>query len=205
MIRLFSIALVFFLFSCDNHFQNNALPDKTPVTPVIIDVQPFDDVPKEKVDFVVAELKKVYSNVIVKRSIELPSMAYYSKRNRYRADSIIRYFRSRTPKGHVTLALTTKDISTTKGKTEDYGVMGLGYQPGPSCVISSFRLSKNNTLEQYFKVAIHELGHTQGLPHCPEKKCFMRDAEGKNHTDEETDFCTKCKAHLVSRGWSFKK
>lgn len=77
----------------------------------------------------------------------------------------------------------------------------LGYQPGSSCVVSTFRLSKINLPDQYLKLSIHELGHTQGLPHCPDKTCFMRDAEGKNHTNEETGFCPKCKAVLIEKGW----
>lgn len=109
-----------------------------------------------------------------------------------------------TPKGHVTIGLTTNDISTTKGQIEDYGIMGLGYQPGSSCVVSTFRLNKKNLQEQFFKVSIHELGHTAGLPHCKVLNCFMRDAEGRNHLEEETDFCTTCKSHLLSKGWTLK-
>jgi archaemetzincin len=118
---------------------------------------------------------------------------------------LIRFLRAITPEGQVTVGFTNQDISDTKGDIQDYGIMGLGYQPGPSCVVSTFRLSKKNILEQYFKLTIHELGHTQGLPHCPVKTCFMRDAEGKNHADEETEFCTNCKTHLMAKGWTFKK
>lgn len=49
-----------------------------------------------------------------------------------------------------------------------------------------------------------ELGHTQGLNHCPEKTCLMRDAEGKDHLNELKDFCPKCKSVLVKVGWQFK-
>jgi archaemetzincin len=109
--------------------------------------------------------------------------------------------RGQTKDGRVTVGLTNKDISTDNGNIPDWGVMGLGYQPGKSCVVSTFRLSKRNLKEQYFKVAIHELGHTQGLPHCPNKTCLMTDAEGKNNTDKENGFCEKCKAFLIAKGW----
>jgi archaemetzincin len=170
---------------------------------ITIQLQPFTDLPSKYTFHVYKELKKIYPDVIVLKAIDLPKSAYYAPRHRYRADSIINYLRKRTTGGKVTIGLTSKDISTTKDKIKDYGIMGLGYQPGRSCVVSCFRLSKKKSLEQFFKVSIHELGHTQGLPHCPSPTCFMRDAKGENHNDEEKEFCPKCKAHLEARGWSF--
>jgi archaemetzincin len=185
-----------FIFSCTDNLQNKK------VEAITIDIQPFSDIPKEKIDFVYSELSKIYPKLALKKPIELPAMAYYKLRNRYRADSLIKYLRKQTEPNHLIIALTSKDISWTKGKISDYGIMGLGLCPGQVCVASSFRLSITDNLRQLFVVSIHELGHTQGLPHCPVKTCFMRDAEGKNPTNEETEFCPKCKAHLVSRGWA---
>lgn len=170
---------------------------------ITILVQPFKDIQPENVKFVVNEIKKIYPNVKTLKSIDFPKAAYYKERNRYRADSIISFLSKKTEKGFVTIGLTSKDISTTKGKIKDFGVMGLGFTPGKACIASNFRLNKENSDEQFFKVAIHELGHTQGLKHCPEKMCFMRDAEGKNPTNEETDFCKKCKQVLMNKNWKF--
>ncbi|KUJ50948.1 hypothetical protein AR685_11985 [Chryseobacterium sp. JAH] len=169
----------------------------------VILIQPFTDMNSVTTKFVADEIKKIYPHVKILDAIDLPKSAYYKDRNRYRADSIIKLLRQKTEEGFVTIGLTTKDISTTKGTIKDFGVMGLGYRPGRSCVASNFRLNKNNRNEQFFKVAIHEIGHTQGLEHCPEKSCFMRDAEGKNHTDDETDFCTDCKNFLKTKNWKF--
>ena len=82
--------------------------------------------------------------------------------------------------------------------------MGLGFEPGNACVVSTYRLSRNNLLNQLDKLTLHELGHTQGLPHCNKKECFMRDAEGGNYFDEETSFCQSCKSFLKSKGWQLK-
>lgn len=174
---------------------------KASVEIIIVDIQPLGDIPKQTVDHVRKELQKIYPNIEVKKSIPLPKLAYYEGRKRYRADSLIHFLHRQTKERHVTIGLTIKDISTTKDKIKDYGIMGLGYCPGNACVASTFRLSKKDVLEQLFKTSIHELGHTQGLPHCPNKTCFMRDAEGKNRTNEEKEFCPKCKTHLVSKGW----
>lgn len=192
----FLLIFLFFILSCTDDIQDKK------IEPITIDIQPFSDIAKDKVDFVYKELSKVYPKIEIKKPIDLPAMAYYKLRNRYRADSLIRFLRKQTTKGHLIIALTTKDISWTKGKISDYGIMGLGLCPGQVCVASSYRLAKENNLRQLFVVSIHELGHTQGLPHCPIKTCFMRDAEGGNPTNEETEFCPKCKAYLVSRGWA---
>jgi archaemetzincin len=117
---------------------------------------------------------------------------------------LIDFLGKHTPNGHVSIGITHKDISATKDEYADWGVMGLGFCPGNACVVSTFRLSKAEKQEQLFKVAIHELGHTQGLPHCEEKTCFMRDAEGGNPTGEEKEFCPHCKDYLLKKGWIFK-
>lgn len=172
-----------------------------PTTPRIIDIQPFTDISQEHTMHVVGELKKIYPHVTLKKAIALPASAYNPERNRYRADSLISFLRNRTVDGHITIGLTKSDISVTKGAVKDWGVMGYGFRPGRSCIVSTFRLFRNTLQQQLFKVAIHELGHTEGLPHCPVKTCFMRDAEGGNPTNEEKEFCTSCRAHLEKRGW----
>lgn len=170
----------------------------------VIVIQPLGDFPSSQSDLVYRELRKINANVLVRPAIPLPATAWYVPRNRYRADSLIRYLKRFGNVDTVIIGLTSKDISTTKNNIEDWGVMGLGYNPGNACVVSTFRLSKANQSEQFYKVAIHELGHTQGLPHCSEKACFMRDAEGGNPLNEEKDFCASCKPFLKSKGWQLK-
>src|SRR5690606_36710283 len=113
-----------------------------------------------------------------------------SKSPRYRADKIIAEQRAKKPDSiDYVLGYTSKDISTSKKengqiklpkhKYEDWGVMGLAYVVGNSCVVSSFRL-KHKDSKKYFsrikKVTVHELGHNLGLPHCANTKCVMTDA-----------------------------
>ena len=100
--------------------------------------------------------------------------------------------------GQVYIGITTVDISASKGDNPDWGVMGLGFRPGKAAVASNFRM---NNKEDFWKVAIHELGHTAGLPHCPVKTCFMRNAHGGNPTAEEKEFCSGCKKTLIDQGW----
>lgn len=183
---------------------NNPEPVNHQQTPVTIDIQPFSDAGTEQVAYVLREIKKIYPKVELKTPVSIPDQAYYKARNRYRADSLLHFLNRNNRPGHVIIALTKKDISWTKGAINDYGIMGLGLCPGNACVASTYRLSKTNTNDQLYKIAIHELGHTQGLKHCPEKTCFMRDAEGKNHSDELKAFCNSCKQHLIIRGWALQ-
>jgi archaemetzincin len=174
-----------------------------PIANIVI-VQPFDGISDAQVNYIFNELKKVTPKVILNKSIPLPIRAYYKPRNRYRADTLNLYLKERTKNGCVTIGLTNKDISTDNGNIVDWGVMGLAYMPGKACTVSPFRLSTKNINEQFFKVAIHELGHTQGLPHCADIFCLMTDAKGKNNTDREKGFCARCKSFLEKKGWDLK-
>jgi archaemetzincin len=161
------------------------------------------------VDEVVAALRAFYPmDVRVLTCQELPKAAYYPPRKRYRAERLLAYLNQRMPKdGWRILGLTAVDISTTKDNFPDWGVMGLGELPGTATVISSFRCRKKarnaaHAVERLAKVAVHEIGHTLGLPHCPTRGCLMEDAMGKvTTTDRERDFCPLCRALAKKNGF----
>jgi len=196
----FIFVFISLIFSCENS-KEDVVKNGEEIT---ILIQPFNDIEQKQLLEISENIRKIYPKIKILKPIDFPKNTYYKPRNRYRADSIIKYLRTKTPKNCVTIGLTNKDISATKGKIADFGIMGLGYRPGNSCVASSFRLNSENKNEQFFKIAIHELGHTQSLPHCKVKTCFMRDAEGKNPTNEEKDFCQNCKNILIKKHWKFK-
>jgi archaemetzincin len=212
LLRIFTISL---LYSCNGinndgsktESVNNKRKNKEKLSLII---QPFDGMPISTTNLVAEQLKEIYSgDIIINNSIPLPKKALNYNKTRYRADSLIRYLATLVKDAQLIIGLTNKDISTTKGKDTDYGIMGLGYSPGKSCIASTFRLKGKNRIEKLFKVAIHELGHTQGIAksktrHCPVKTCLMRDAEGKDHLDELKDFCSKCKPVLIKAGWELK-
>jgi len=199
--------------SCNQNKSNNNRPElkfkkKETTGKKILLVQPFEDFPISSTQIVTNQLKDIYSGtVIIKKPIRLPRFARNTYNTRYRADSLIHFLKKVSKEGQLIIGLTNHDISHTQRSNDghvlddDHGIMGLGYCPGRSCIASTFRLKGKNKYEKLFKVAIHELGHTQGLPHCPVKTCLMRDAEGKDHLDELKDFCKKCKLFLVQSGW----
>jgi len=139
--------------------------------------------------------------------VELPAAAFYPPRRRYRAEKLLDFLDGRLPPdGTRILGLTGVDISTTKGRFVDWGLLGLGRLGGASSVISEFRCRMRSpgpaqARQRLAKVAVHEAGHTLGLEHCPTRGCLMEDAEGQVATcDREYDFCQRCRGLLAGAG-----
>ena len=97
-------------------------------------IQPFSGMPPSEVTFLYAALQKSYDQVKLNTEITLPASAFYPPRNRYKADSLIAFLACRSVGNTIIIGLTQQDISTSKGDIPDWGVMGLGYQPGKASV-----------------------------------------------------------------------
>ena len=195
----------FFLNACQPNSNNESITesdDRTVKTEKIVVIQPFNDFANAETKNVYDTLSKYFAKVIISPQLNLPLNARATvQRNRYRADSLICFLDRLHSGDTVAIGLTHKDICNNKNNNNEWGIMGLGFQPGTACVISTARLSRKNTNEQLIKVALHELGHTSGLPHCSNRTCFMTDACGKNQTNREIGFCSRCKVYLKSKGW----
>jgi archaemetzincin len=175
----------------------------------ILYLQPMGkQLPDADVDAVKRGLVEFYGlEVRVLPRVPLPQAAWYPRRQRWRAEKLLEFLDTRIPDdGERILGLTASDISTTKGPYDDWGVLGLGELPGRSCVISSFRVKRRARdplvpRERLAKVAVHEIGHTLGLDHCPTTGCLMEDAEGQVTTsDREWDLCPRCRAKVSATG-----
>ncbi len=186
---------LFIALSCTNRKNESNKNQK------VIVIQPLGSFKTQQAKKVFEEIKAINPKVVLRSNISFPENSYYKPRNRYRADSIIKSLKDNIGKDSVIVGLSNSDISTTKNGIKDWGVMGLGYRPGKACVVSDFRLSAKNKNQQFYKLVLHELGHTAGLPHCAVKTCLMRDAEGGNPLDEEKAFCNDCKSFLKSKDW----
>jgi archaemetzincin len=201
LILLFSV-----LLACkqSSNFNKNAT---TLISPTIVFIQPLGHFDDSLLSLLKEDIQNVFPvKVYASRSTTLPANAWYAPRHRYWADSILVYLQPMHKKSNeYTLGVTEEDISTKNGTQQNWGVMGLGFQPGHYCVVSEYRLYKYpQTQKQLFnkllKVCLHELGHNFGLPHCANTQCIMTDAKGKDNLANEKDFCVKCCRMLAGKG-----
>ena len=91
----------------------------------------------------------------IKGIATLPQAAFYKPRNRYRANVLLESIDSYNGYDKI-IGITSKDISTTKNNTYDWGIMGLANSPGRSCIISTFRIKTLNKVlfnDRFIKVA----------------------------------------------------
>jgi len=202
--RFLILTLVVLLFSC------TAKTDKE----TIVGIQAYNGFSKTKTDMIAKTISDFYGvKTILLEDKTISKKAFiHVKSPRFRADSIILFQRralAETDTLDFILGLTAKDISTTKYekgrkmklpayKYQDWDVIGLGYCPGNSCVISTFRIRHKNSATETLrlkKVSVHEFGHNLGLPHCPDKKCVMTDAVESIATidNAKLELCKKCK------------
>jgi len=180
----------------------------------VIGIQPLGNVHKSYIDSIQVSLRRAYGlRVIVLPQQRMPERFKVTmKTPRYRADSIIYHFKHHHPDSvDIILAITEEDISITdrdawgsvkepRSKYLDWGVFGYGYQPGPSCVVSTFRLKSNpgKIFNRVQKVALHEIGHNLGLKHCSNDSCVMRDAAETIRTIDavQPHLCEHCRKKI---------
>jgi archaemetzincin len=180
----------------------------------VIAIQPIGTVAAYKIDEARRALEKAYQcRVVILKSISPTSEAFVNiKTPRYRADKLIARLKENKPDTlDYIIGITELDISTTKrdalgrikepkSRYEDFGIFGLGYCPGKSCIVSTFRLGTDaeKLKSRLTKITVHEIGHNLGLPHCPDKKCVMTDAVEKLSTVDaaKNELCAGCRKQI---------
>lgn len=206
-----SIISIFLLFCCckriTNEKKNIPVDTKRQKSNMVqnnnVDTILLVSIAFEENKLIIPIINKVTSfyHIPVKHIIApIPAIAYYKKRNRYRADSVLNYLEAlNNGRYRFVAGLTSKDISCTNGAISDWGVFGLGSLSGKGSVTSSFRLKKNASFglltQRIQKVVLHEIGHNYGLNHCISPyPCFMKAANGKiSEVDNEPmDLCKIC-------------
>lgn len=203
--KLILFTLLISLLSCNQKISKET----------VVGIQSYRGFSASKTDTIAKTIATYYNvKTVVLPVKELPKSAFTNyKAPRYRADSLIKIQnRLLADTLSYVLGLTDKDICITKYEKDgsikkpinrytDFGIMGLAYCPGKSCVVSTFRLQHKDSkihFSRLKKVAVHEFGHNLGLPHCSNKKCVMTDAVESVGTIDHAnlDLCLDCKKRL---------
>lgn len=197
------VTIALFIASCNEAKEQSSDRIKKRNQEIALKVHKIIIQPLGKVDNGVCveiynKVSKVLLNVKLNKSKVMPPNAYYPSRNRFRADSILTWLKMGAKADEKWIAITQVDISTSKGKKVDFGVIGLAYSPGSACIASNFRIKDK---DHFDKVVLHELAHNFGLPHCSENTCYMRDYNAEDLTTKLEGFCDNCEVKLVAQGW----
>ncbi len=149
--------------------------------------------------------------VIAERGLEQPDYAYEPQRNQYEAEPILQRLARSNPRAERILGVADLDLYAP-GLNFIFGQAQIG---GPAGIIGLARLHPefwgqptNPALlaQRTIKEAVHELGHTYGLQHCPNPACVMHFSNTLAETDlKSSQFCPRHEAQLLQalgrEGW----
>lgn len=150
-----------------------------------------------------SEIDRVFGfHTHVMRLLEDVNFALDPARDQYHSTLILEKLEKMAPAGTVkVVAITDVDLFIPI-LTYVYGEAQLG---GKACIISTYRLSEGISpagapeIYQFriVKEAIHELGHTFKLRHCPDHTCIMHYCRTVEDVDRKSDqLCRYCRIML---------
>lgn len=154
----------------------------------------------------VGELDGVYHRPVLPLPIEMDLQpAYFPERHQYHATLILASLLRKLPEPDSRiLGITGLDLFIPVLTF----VFGQAQLDGPGALLSTFRLRNEFyglppdpyvLLDRTIKEAVHELGHSFGLVHCPDPTCVMSSSTYVEEVDLKSDwYCTECEAQLLA-------
>ncbi|MGD1995343.1 MAG: archaemetzincin family Zn-dependent metalloprotease [Anaerolineae bacterium] len=149
----------------------------------------------------------VRDGVTIGEEIPLPEGSYDPQRRQYQGDALLARLRAlpSVTAGRV-LGLADADC-TTQGLNFIFGQAAID---GREAFVALPRLrpsfygqprSRELFRQRVVKEAVHELGHTWGLSHCPNPRCVMYFSNTLHDTDTKgVDFCSDCQDQMKGIG-----
>lgn len=178
--------------------------------PFSLSLQPLGRVPTDLLTTVRTALERHYGVEVELLPAHEPSRAaYYPPRSRWRAPVLLETLQAAEPepsRRRVVLALIDADIEAEVRDRPHWGVFGLAFQGRGVAVASPYRLrrgaDRDRLRTRLTKVAIHEVAHALGEPHCPRPDCVLTDLEGaiKKLDAAPTAFCPDTAVRLRRLG-----
>jgi archaemetzincin len=178
----------------------------------IILISPVGDLSTELIEAIVGEIQRVFGFASAIDSIlQDLSFARDQSRNQHHSTMILDQLAANAPVRAIrVIAIAQVDLFIPI-LTHVYGEAQLG---GTACIVSTFRLNEGRSgmniskkyIDRIVKEAIHELGHTFNLRHCPEATCIMHYCRNEEDVDRKSDeLCRYCKVMLEDEIMRLKK
>ncbi len=151
-------------------------------------------------------LERIFSlGVTMGRRNAPPPGAYDSSREQFRALALLKSAcEERFDTGQIVLGVTDRDMYESRLNF----VFGLASAAMGCAVVSTARLryspygvdgDRSLFLRRLLTEAVHEIGHTLGLEHCPDPLCVMHFSNTLADTDRKGyDFCARCRREVES-------
>lgn len=166
---------------------------------------PIGDVAAEILDYLCRKLEETFGRTCqVAAPIAHPHPAYNDHRGQYLSSYILQEL-ARLEPPHPFRLLGVADLDLYVPELNF--VFGQASKGGRDAVIALPRLRQSfyglPDDEELFrqravKEAVHELGHTLALGHCPRSSCVMHFSNSLADTDVKgPDFCQRCRAQLA--------
>jgi archaemetzincin len=166
-------------------------------------ISPIGEFSSELIEALAGEITRVFGFPTASEAV-LQDLAFALDRNRnqYHSTLILERLAANCPARAIrVIALAQVDLFIPI-LTHVYGEAQLG---GTACIVSTYRLNEvrggSNISQKYIdrigKEAIHELGHTFKLRHCPEHTCIMHYCRNEEDVDRKSDqLCRYCQVML---------
>lgn len=200
--RVYLLILFFAVLSLQCKSQNEEIAKMKQYETICLAA--VGEVDKDILSFLQTELQKVFEKEVkIAEDLEHPNYAYNLERDQYHSSEILEKMKKGKFRGCDRI-LSVTDV--------DLYVPSLNFVFGEAdfydrvAVISLVRLRQEYYAlpeddklfqERALKEAVHELGHTYGLHHCPDTKCVMHFSNSLKDTDiKSPNFCPGCKSKL---------
>jgi archaemetzincin len=168
-----------------------------------IDLQPVGEIEPDTLVYLQINLNQVFGcPVSVHKPVPVPENSFAAERKQYLSDSFLHKLRLMQNQKTTVLGITEVDLYT-EGLNFVFGQADMEHNVA---VISlnllrqeEYGLPSDESLlrERSLKEAVHEIGHTLGMPHCTDGACVMHFSNSLLDTDyKKPYFCGRCRPKL---------